>query len=294
MMLYYLSLFAGVVAFAFVVLSLASGLLYVAELIEEHSRLAKTIGQRAIYGIIALHGLLYLFDQLPFNLLAFSALCHVVYLQNFSSQWPIISLTSWTFIASAILVIVDHFLWFFYFSRLTAAARHQRNHYRYNAPTTPGFSEISTFFGICVWLVPLFLFLSLSANDNALPVSGSDGKETSVSAPNARVSLFRSMFSIPGGRSRRHDEGLLAPHTPSSPRPQPLLSPSLNDLVRGDPFIPPPPRSPGGSRNPSRIGSPELPPHFELRQPPMRQGSTSSSEGLGLRRAVRSDDERSF
>ena len=42
----YLSLVA---AFAFVTLSLASGLLYVSELIEEHSRLAKIWGKRGIY-----------------------------------------------------------------------------------------------------------------------------------------------------------------------------------------------------------------------------------------------------
>jgi len=29
--------------------------------------------------------------------------------------------------------------------------------------------DIAAFFGVCVWFVPLFLFLSLSANDNALP-----------------------------------------------------------------------------------------------------------------------------
>lgn len=40
-----------------------------------------------------------------------------------------------------------------------------------SGPAPPGFAEVATFFGICVWLVPLFLFLSLSANDNALPTS---------------------------------------------------------------------------------------------------------------------------
>jgi hypothetical protein len=40
---------AIVAAFAFVTLSLASGLLYISELIEEHSRPAKVIGQRGIY-----------------------------------------------------------------------------------------------------------------------------------------------------------------------------------------------------------------------------------------------------
>jgi hypothetical protein len=37
----------------------------------------------------------------------------------------------------------------------------------------PGVIEIASFFGLCVWFVPLFLFLSLSANDNALPMASS-------------------------------------------------------------------------------------------------------------------------
>lgn len=32
--------------------------------------------------------------------------------------------------------------------------------------------DVATFFGVCVWLVPFFLFLSLSANDNVLPSQG--------------------------------------------------------------------------------------------------------------------------
>lgn len=32
--------------------------------------------------------------------------------------------------------------------------------------------DIATYFGICVWLVPFYLFLSLSANDNVLPSAG--------------------------------------------------------------------------------------------------------------------------
>jgi hypothetical protein len=31
------------------------------------------------------------------------------------------------------------------------------------------FGDVATFFGICVWLLPFYLFLSLSANDNVLP-----------------------------------------------------------------------------------------------------------------------------
>ena len=43
----------------------------------------------------------------------------------------------------------------------------------YRGPNSgvPGFSEIATFFAVCVWLAPLFLFLSLSAAENTLPTA---------------------------------------------------------------------------------------------------------------------------
>lgn len=167
----------------------ASGLLYVSELIEEHSRLAKIIGQRSIYVsahpyvlcwcyflndlakvVIVIHVVFYFTESLPLPQTVFSIICHMVYLQNFSSTWPTISLTSISFLASCVLVIADHFLWFFYFAKKSNDARHLRT-YRGVSPEVLGVTEIASFFGICVWLAPLFLFLSLSANDNALPLS---------------------------------------------------------------------------------------------------------------------------
>jgi hypothetical protein len=193
--------------------------------------------------IILLHVVLYITDSLPFRHIAFSILCHVVYLQNFSSSWPLISLTSTSFLASCVLVISDHFLWFFYFSRATQQARRTRG-YSVASANVPGFTEIASFFGICVWLAPLFLFLSLSANDHSLPLSAgkhliqlssvTSNKYTADSGSSAiqmqagqqRVSLFRSLFSdlLPGSRKSQRDstEGLLAPQSqpssvPSSP-----------------------------------------------------------------------------
>jgi hypothetical protein len=116
--------------------------------------------------------LLYFTDSLPFLQTGFSILCHLVYLQNFSSTWPLIELTSIPFVSSCLLVIADHFIWFYYFARLTNEARRLKS---YRVLTdVPGFTEIAAFFGLCVWLAPLFLFLSLSANDNALPTSSSE------------------------------------------------------------------------------------------------------------------------
>lgn len=126
--------------------------------------------------IIGLHVLLYFSDSLPLHLVLFSIACHIVYLQNFTPQWPLVSLTSITFLASCAMVIVDHFLWFFYFARVTQDARLKArlSYGSRKVSNTPGFADIATFFGICVWLAPLFLFLTLSANDNALPLNLSE------------------------------------------------------------------------------------------------------------------------
>lgn len=38
----------------------------------------------------------------------------------------------------------------------------------------PTFTEVASYFGLCVWLVPFALFVSLSAGDNVLPTMGSE------------------------------------------------------------------------------------------------------------------------
>ena len=45
----------------------------------------------------------------------------------------------------------------------------------YDTPDdVPTFTEIASYFGLCVWLVPFALFVSLSASDNVLPTMGSE------------------------------------------------------------------------------------------------------------------------
>jgi hypothetical protein len=43
----------------------------------------------------------------------------------------------------------------------------------YDVPDVPTFTQIASYFGLCVWLVPFALFVSLSAGDNVLPTMGS-------------------------------------------------------------------------------------------------------------------------
>lgn len=271
------SYLAAVVAFLFVTLSLASGLLYIAELVEEHSRLAKLTGQRTIYTVIVLHLLFCIFDKLPIHLTAFGIFCHVVYLQNFSKTWPFISLSSLKFIASCLLVILDHFAWFFYFAERAreTANTTRRPSYRSGSQWDPNryghgnryvglrelsFMDVATFFGVCVWLVPFFLFLSLSANDNVLPSQGdltphikttaasdtgspemtpADGTSSRISGLQIRtqalqrssilkvaldpiINLIPRIGSAKFRSSRSQRNGLIASPTPSAP-PSPSL-----------------------------------------------------------------------
>ncbi|KIJ20347.1 hypothetical protein PAXINDRAFT_96564 [Paxillus involutus ATCC 200175] len=287
-LLHYLSYATIVAAFAFMTLSLASGLLYISELIEEHSRLSKLVGQRGTYAIIALHVLLYVIDSLPLPQTLFSIICHIVYLQNFSTQWPLISLSSASFIASCAMAITNHFWWFIYFSRVTRDAKQSYTRHRGIISDAPGFTDIATFFGTCVWLVPLFLFLSLSANDNALPTSsGMESVPSATGVPRSNSSLFKSMFSVLGIRGSDKSNGLIAPPSPNPVRRATSPAPPSPNSSMQSPYLPPPPRSPRvssyGSQPESdilsvrrnRLGSPQRSPQAITRATDVRPSSAN-------------------
>ncbi|BEJ11946.1 hypothetical protein CspHIS471_0204060 [Cutaneotrichosporon sp. HIS471] len=243
-LLHLLSYLGSITAFLFITLSLASGLLWVAELIEEHSRYARVVGVRAIYAIIVLHALLYVVDGLPFLHIVFSILCHVVYLQHFAAgSWPFISLISPVFILSCILVVTDHFLWFFYFAGIAQEAKRARAaRYRYAQHAVrdaPSFMDVAAFFATCVWFIPLFLFLSLSANDNVIPSFDTSAPASPMgstvdltqtdrpTSPGRRLmgaSLVKTVLNpiislLPSGRRSNH--GIIAPPTPRAMSPGP-------------------------------------------------------------------------
>ena len=71
------------------------------------------------------------------------------------------------------LVIANHYLWFRHFSAPSPSANSYYN-YPYDRPDIPTFTEIASYFGLCVWLVPFALFVSLSAGENVLPSMGSE------------------------------------------------------------------------------------------------------------------------
>ncbi|KAJ9655145.1 erv26 super protein [Neophaeococcomyces mojaviensis] len=170
----YLGLTLG---FTFLTLSIASGLYYLSELVEEHSVLSSKLLRRLIYAIIVIQ-LLLLVDGFPWHLTLLGILSHCIYLTNLR-HFPIVKLSDPLFLLSCVLVLVNHWMWFRWFSSPTAFEKrgNLRGRDRYNSGynyNQPSFTEIASYFGICVWLVPFALFVSLSAGENVLPSMGSE------------------------------------------------------------------------------------------------------------------------
>lgn len=168
MFLIILSTLGVVLGFVFLVLSIASGLYYVSELVEEHSEPTKRFLTRVIYAIIVMLVLLWAFDGFPFTLTAFLVVSCWVYLQNLN-KFPYVQLTSPVFLTSCCLVVANHFLWFNHFHNPKIPPLEVRLRHDYVPPHIPSFVEVCLFFGLCIWFVPFALFVSLSANDNLLP-----------------------------------------------------------------------------------------------------------------------------
>lgn len=133
--------------------------------------------------VIGIHVLLLIFDRFPFFITAFSIFAHIVYSTNLR-KFPFISLTSLQFVASCVLVLLDHFFFFRHFSHLPPPRPASYNRFSTNPTQTPAvdvptFGQVAAFFGICVWLVPFGLFVSLSAGELTLPTMSSDGRISS-------------------------------------------------------------------------------------------------------------------
>ncbi|KAL9587347.1 MAG: hypothetical protein Q9212_000274 [Teloschistes hypoglaucus] len=166
--------YAGVLlGFGFLTLAIASGLYYLSELVEEHTVFAKKLLIRLIYGIVAIQVALLVLDRFPITLSLLSVGSHAVYAGNLR-HFPIVKLTDPIFILSCVLVIVNHSLWFRHFSTPPAMPASRYSTSRYDYSDLPSFTEIASYFGICVWLVPFAMFVSLSAAENVLPSMGSE------------------------------------------------------------------------------------------------------------------------
>ncbi len=167
-----------ILGFGFLTLSIASGLYYLSELVEEHSVLSAKLLKRLIYCVVAAQVLLWLVDDFPWQLTVLGVASHGVYATNLR-RFPIVKLSDPFFVSSCALVILNHWLWFRHFSVPAVGYRgappsSRRDWYSTPAYDQPTFTEIASYFGLCVWLVPFSLFVSLSAGENVLPSMGSE------------------------------------------------------------------------------------------------------------------------
>lgn len=188
----------------------ASGLYYLSELVEEHTVIARRVLTRLIYGIITAQILLFLIDRLPFSLSLLTIFSHIVYASNLR-RFPIVKLSDPLFVLSCVLVGLNHWLWFRYFSKplpsragSSSSSNWRQPYSQYQVGSVenmPTFTEVASYFGLCVWLVPFALFVSLSAGENVLPSMGSEyatGERTAGLAWSSNASASANVLSADG------------------------------------------------------------------------------------------------
>ncbi|GLV43999.1 uncharacterized protein CBL_12705 [Carabus blaptoides fortunei] len=144
---------AFLVQISFCTVAIAAGLYYLAELVEEFTVTAKKCIWWLNTVVTGLYVCLWIFEGLPFVMVTCGLAAqasHFLILQNF----PFVSLLSPSFLIGFCLIFVNHFFAFQYFAGM------------YHS-----FSEVMTYFTLCLWLVPFALFISLSANENVLPMT---------------------------------------------------------------------------------------------------------------------------
>lgn len=133
-------------------ISVAAGMYYVAELIEEYTTVAKRIIRLILITVTCLNIFLTIFEtQFTWTLCAIGLISNIIYF-FILADFPVIGFLSPSFLFSMLLLVIHHYFAFSFFN----------NHYY-------PFPEILAYFTIFVWIVPFCFVLSLSANDYVLP-----------------------------------------------------------------------------------------------------------------------------
>lgn len=183
-----LAIFGSVLAFISITLSVAAGLYYVSELIEENLQFSKRFLNKLIIIISIINLLLCLFDNLPIKITLFTLFSNFIYRINLK-KLPNINLTNPIFLFSCILAFLNHYFWFKYFNNPYIPTIDERLDPNFKLPYYPSFTEIASFFGICIWLLPFSLFISISSNENGLPISNDNLNLNSNENENVKKSV---------------------------------------------------------------------------------------------------------
>ncbi|KAG5667719.1 hypothetical protein PVAND_015690 [Polypedilum vanderplanki] len=172
-LLYFLSYVGILFQICFVTIALAAGLYYISELVEEYSEKAKKIIKTTTQVTIALYLLFIFTENFPYIMIFFGILAQLAHLLILRS-FPEVKILSIEFIVAIILIFVNHY--------------YAYNHFQEYFYTL---SEILGYFTLCLWLVPFSLFVSLSANDQVLPIH-QDGMSSHNSSDDVVTNYFSS------------------------------------------------------------------------------------------------------
>lgn len=150
--MYILSWIAFILIAVCLTISVAAGMYYVAELIEEYTTVAKRIIRLLLITVTGLNILLMVLEsEFTWTMCAIGLISNAIYFVILA-EFPVIGFLSPTFLFSMLLLVIHHYFAFSFF-----------NHHYYPFP------EILAYFTIFVWLIPFCFVLSLSANDYVLP-----------------------------------------------------------------------------------------------------------------------------
>lgn len=131
-------------------LSMSSGLFLLAELAEEYPTMAGKITKNLLIFVLILHFVLYL-DGLPLFESLTGMISHLIY-SSMLNDFPFVEILSIQCMGSIICFVLCNVLWLKYFLGI------------FYDPL-----QIIGFFVICVWSIPLALFVSLTLSESSLP-----------------------------------------------------------------------------------------------------------------------------
>ena len=136
-------------------LSMSSGLFLLAELAEEFPSMAGKILKCMLATILVLHFILYV-DGLPLFESVTGVLVHATY-STLMNSFPFIKIISFRSVGSLLSFVLCNAVWlrFFYINSVDYEPL-----------------QVIGFFVVCVWSVPIGLFVSLTLCENTLPGGG--------------------------------------------------------------------------------------------------------------------------
>ncbi|KAK2166441.1 hypothetical protein LSH36_39g11004 [Paralvinella palmiformis] len=113
--MYVLSWAAMVIQICFITLSIAAGLYYLAELVEEYTVITARIIKYMIWATTGVYVGLLLFESMPISMTGIGLLTNVLYGLVLKS-FPYFELTSPVFLSAIVFIVINHYMAFSYFA----------------------------------------------------------------------------------------------------------------------------------------------------------------------------------